>query len=90
MANYLNNEGPMLGEDRTEMTPARRKMIHEHRKWADANGPKLPYEIGIFGPKLGNKPRNIALECECGKTLYITKITCAVICSSCGKVNMVN
>jgi hypothetical protein len=88
MANYLHNDGPMLGEDRKEMTPARRKMIHEHRKWADSNS-NLPYEIGIFGNKLGNKPRNIPIECECGKTIYVTKITCAAICSSCGKLNMI-
>jgi hypothetical protein len=90
MANYLSNDGPMLSEDRREMTPARSKMIQEHRKWADSRNDKLPYEIGIFGSKIGKKPRNIVFDCECGKTLYVTKLTCAVICSSCGKLNTVN
>lgn len=76
--------GDMLSSDRG-MTPARRKMIHEHRRKADSGGSKLPFEIGIFKPKFGTKARDVVLECECGKVMYVTKLTKMVVCS-CGRL----
>lgn len=85
MANYIKNRGEMFGENRKEMTPARRKMIHDHRKHADTYGPELPVQIGTFKPKLGNKPNNIEHICECGHRLRVSSITHAVICPKCSK-----
>lgn len=91
MANYLKNEGPMLSEDRREMTPARRRKIREHRQWADKYGPELPYQIGgSLGPKIHSGPRNEELECKgCGRAIFIAKTTFAVICSHCKELNVV-
>jgi len=85
MANYVRSEslGEPYGEDRSEMTPTRRKHIHKHRKWADTYGPKLPYDFGIFKPKLGKHTREFIIECECGHHMYVSKITKAIICSRC-------
>jgi len=84
MSGIIRQRGDMLGQDRKEITPARRKMIHDHRKKADTYGPKLPYEIGIFKPKVGTGPKNIEVECSsCGKSLLITKATHAIECPSC-------
>lgn len=83
MANVIRRRGDMLGEDRREVPPARKKMIHDHRSYADSHGPSLPYEIGIFKPKLGNKRRDVLFECECGHKTYITCITCGIVCKGC-------
>lgn len=92
MAN-INTKYPMgelYGENRYEMTPARRKMIHKHRKEADLYGPELPFKFGNFKPKLGNKPREVSVECEnCGSVIFVSKITCAVICRSCNNMVVV-
>lgn len=83
MANYVPSEhlGEMYDSDRSAMTPTRRKMIHKHRKWADTYGPELPFKIGIFKPKFGNQSRDVYLACpECGRDIFITKITHMVIC----------
>jgi|WetSurSiteA1Bulk_404760.scaffolds.fasta_scaffold227604_2 hypothetical protein len=84
MSNLIRQRGDMLGQDRREVPPARRKMIHDHRKKADTYGPKLPFELGIFKPKVAGGPRNVEIECtSCGKSLFITKATCAIECPSC-------
>jgi hypothetical protein len=84
MSNIIKQRGDMLGEDRREMTPARRKFIQDHRKKADTYGPKLPYEFGLFKPKIGSGPRNIEVECgSCGRTLLVARTTCAAVCPSC-------
>ena len=73
----------MLAEDRREVPPARRKMIQEHRAYADSHGPDLPFEIGIFKPKLGSKPRNIEFECSCGYVSFVSAITHGIVCPGC-------
>lgn len=83
MANIIRQLGDTLAEDRREVPPARKKMIHKHRDYADKHGPSLPYEIGIFKPKLGNKPRNIKFCCDCGKITFISSITHAIVCKGC-------
>jgi len=84
MSNIIRQRGDMLGQDRKEMTPARRKMIHDHRKQADSHGPNLPFEFGIFKPKIGSGAKNIEIECQsCGRAMFITKTTCAIECPSC-------
>jgi hypothetical protein len=63
------------------MTPERRRYIHEHRKKADLYGPELPFDI--------RKPRKIRareimVECpKCGKSVWVSKVTCMVECTSC-------
>lgn len=88
MANLIGHRGEMLAEDRG-MTPARKKFIQDHRKYADTHGPSLPYEIGLFKAKLGNKRRDIEVVCSCGKTMWVSKITCGVVCPSCQKFHVV-
>ena len=90
MANIIKQKGDMFAEDRREMTPARRKMIHDHRKHADSHGPKLSYELGIFKPKLGSKPKNIEFQCSCGRILWVSSITCGVVCPGCKEFRVVN
>ena len=85
MANLIRQRGDMLAEDRRDVPKARRDMIHDHRKWADSHGPKLPFEIGIFKPKLGSKPRDTEVVCECGHSIWVSRITHGVVCPSCKK-----
>ena len=73
-----------IGEKGTDITPSRRKYIHDHRKKADLYGPKLPFEIGVFKKKFGNKTRDIEFVCECGKRMYGTKNTYIIACPDCG------
>jgi DNA-directed RNA polymerase subunit RPC12/RpoP len=82
--------GELYSENRNEMTPARRKMIHKHRKEQELYGPSLPYDFGIFKKKLGNKPFDSYVECpKCGTGIPITKITHAVICRHCSEMIVV-
>jgi hypothetical protein len=88
MANYIPSEhlGEMYSENRSEMTPKRRKMIHKHRKQADLYGPELPFKFGIFKPKFGNQQRDVYITCPvCGRDIFVTKHTCMVICK-CGEL----
>lgn len=90
MANVIKQRGDMFSHDRSEMTPARRKMIHDHRKKADRYGPELPIQFGIFKPKLGNKPREIEFECgQCGTITYVSKITHGIVCKGCNQFQKV-
>jgi hypothetical protein len=84
--NTKTRQGEMYSEDRSEMTPARRKMIQDHRKQADLYGPELPFQFGIFKPKLGIRRREVAVECDCGNIMYVTKITCMVVCPKCNSL----
>lgn len=82
--------GEMYSEDRNEMTPARKKMIHERRKKADLYGPNLPFEFGIFKPKLGSKKRDVEVVCnKCDNATWVSNITHAVICKHCGTLIIV-
>lgn len=81
--------GELYSDDRNEMTPARRKLIHDDRKKQELYGPPLPYDFGIFKPKLGNRKREIYLECECGQGMFVSKITHAVICRHCKEMIVV-
>jgi len=74
----------MFSSDRYEMTPERRKKIHEHRKKADLYGPELPFQIGGFKKKLGNKVKDVLVSCSCGKVMSVSRITVSVVCPSCG------
>ena len=87
MANYIPRDhlGEDYGEDRSEMTPSRRRKIHKHRKEMDLYGPELPFKIGNFKKKLPNLPRSYWVACDsCGHEMAVSRITCAVICSRCG------
>lgn len=85
MANYVKSErlGEWYSEDRSEMTPRRRKFIHEQRKKAELYGPKLPYDFGIFTKKYNTGKRDIGVQCECGHHIFVTKMTCFVECRNC-------
>ena len=89
MANIIRQRGDTLAEDRREVPPARRKMIHDHRAWADSHGPDLPFEIGIFKPKLGNKRRDILFTCDCGRETWVSEITCGIVCKGCNQFKTV-
>jgi len=88
--NTKTRRGEMLSEDRSEMTPARRKMIHDHRKKADLYGPQLPFEFGIFKPKLGFKKRDVEVMCnKCNNTTWVSDRTHAVVCRHCSTLIIV-
>ena len=79
----------MLAEDRRAMPPARRRMIKDHRDHADKHNPALPYDIGIFRPKIGHSRRDIEFECSCGHLLWIAQTTCSIICPACKSLQSV-
>jgi hypothetical protein len=83
MAGY---KGDMLDPEGRGMTPARRKMIHKHREYADKHGPELPFKLGIFKSKLGNKPKNVEVVCDCGNAMWVTAITVMVTCNQCKRL----
>jgi hypothetical protein len=77
-------KGEMFDESRG-MTPARKKMIHDHREWADRNT-DLPFNIGIFKYKFGAGKSINKFKCsKCGtiENKTTNKNTCIIICS-CG------
>lgn len=89
MANYVRSEslGEMYDADRHAMTPTRRKMIHKHRKEAELYGPTLPFDFGIFKPKLGSKRRDVEVMCnKCESSMFVSKITYIVECRHCGNL----
>jgi hypothetical protein len=88
MANYIPIEhiGEMYGENRDEMTPTRRKMIHRDIARKKALGQELPFQIGIFKNKLGNKPYTQYVVCPaCARNIPIKDITFCIICR-CGEL----
>jgi len=88
MANFIPIEhlNEDYDADRYAMTPSRRRKIHKHRKEMDLYGPKLPYDFGIFRHKFGHRFYEFEAVCpKCGYIMYVTKLTCAVICK-CGEL----
>jgi hypothetical protein len=88
MANYIPSEhlGEMYSDDRNEMTSKRRKLIHRDIASKKALGQTLPFEIGIFRPKLGHQFRDIHICCPaCSRNIFVNKNTCMVICE-CGEL----
>jgi DNA-directed RNA polymerase subunit RPC12/RpoP len=69
------------------MTPTRRKMIHKRRKQAELYGSNLPFDFGVFKPKLGNKRRDMEVLCnKCQTPISVSKITYMIVCRHCGNL----
>jgi hypothetical protein len=91
MANYIPIEhmGEPYGENREEMTPTRRKMIHKHRKKADVYG-NLPFDIRAPKKDKINKVPIGYVVCEkCNRNISIMRTTYMVICH-CGELILID
>lgn len=89
MANYVRSEslGEMYSENRHEMTPKRRQMIHKKRKQAELYGPPQPFDFGVFKPKLGSNKKDMEVLCDkCDMPIAVSKITYMVECRHCGNL----
>jgi hypothetical protein len=89
MANYIPRDhlGEDYGEDRSEMTPSRRRKIHRDIAKKKASGQTLPFDIRAPKKDKINKVPIGYLVCEkCGRNISVMRTTYMVICGGCGEL----